>query len=318
MILNFIRDNLDGDTWEKWCDDCYRDRYQNFNYTKIPALHSGDAGIEGFTNNGIVYQCYCPERDYNDDELYKHLRDKVTQDIKKLISKENAKRLVNLGIQNIKEWHFVIPEYRDRRILEHLETKRKEVLKAKEEDHKTFFYIDDNIELRVKIAEDFKVELVRLIRNPLVDIKINAAIKSIKDVDWTTCETDKIENIKRKLKAIMDKDEQDDDFKDMLKFWAEAYLKGIEIMNTFQQSFGTIYEDLYYLEQQYKDDISAKSKMNKEHSLNYSLFNEILDDFEKTLSEQFQYFSMPTIMELRRDLVSGWLADCSLQFKAGD
>lgn len=45
MILDFIRDNLDGDTWEKWCDDCYRDRYQSDNFTKIPASHLGDAGM---------------------------------------------------------------------------------------------------------------------------------------------------------------------------------------------------------------------------------------------------------------------------------
>ena len=317
MILDFIRDNLNGDTWEKWCDDCYRDRYQSFNYTKIPATHSGDAGIEGFTNHGVVYQCYCPEKDYNDNELHNHLRDKVTKDIGKLIDKNNAKRLSDLGIRHVKEWHFTIPEYRDKRIIEHLETKRIEVLQAKQKDPTTFSYIDDDISIVIKIAEDFKVELVRLIRNPLVDIKLNAAVKSIKDVDWTTCDTEKIANIKRKLKAIMLTDEQDDDFKDMLKFWAEAYLKGIEIMNTFQKSFGSIYEDLYDLEQQYKDDVAAKSKMNKDHSLNNKLFTDILDDFEKTLTEQFKFFSKPTVMELKRDLVSGWLADCSLQFRSG-
>ena len=34
MILDFIRDNLDGDSWEKWCDACYRDRFQDQNYFK--------------------------------------------------------------------------------------------------------------------------------------------------------------------------------------------------------------------------------------------------------------------------------------------
>lgn len=316
MILDFIRDNLDGDTWEKWCDDCYRDRYQSDNFTKIPASHSGDAGIEGFTMSGVVYQCYCPEKHYTDNELYEHLRKKVTSDIGKLICKDNAKRIGNLGIQNIIEWHFVIPEYRDKRIVEHLEKKRLEVLEAKDKHSSTFFYIDDDIRLVIKTAEDFKIELVRLIRNPLVDIKLNAAVKSIGDVDWISCDIDKINNIKRKLKAIMGSDE-DDDFNDMLQFWAEAYLKGIEIMNKLQISCGPIYEDLFELEQQYKSDVSAKSKMNRDKSLNYTLFNEVLEKFEETLKNEFTYFSIATIKELKRDLVSGWLADCSLQFKAG-
>jgi len=318
MIIEFIRDNLNGDTWEKWCDDCYRDRYQGSNYVKIPASHTGDAGIEGFTNNGVVYQCYCPERSYSDDELYEHQRNKVTRDIAKLIDKDNAKRLSELGVRYVKEWHFVIPEYKDKRIIEHLESKRKEVSEARTNDPDTFSYIDPDIEIVLKTAEDFKVELVRLIRNPLVDIKLNMAVKSINDVDWTTCETEKIQNIKRKLKAIMGTDESDSDFKDMLKFWAEAYLKGIEIMNMLQMSCGPIYEELLNLEQQYKKDVSAKSKMNKDNTVNYKLFNEILENFEKTIKEQFECFSVPSIMELKRDLVSGWLADCSLQFKVGD
>lgn len=316
MILDFIRDNLNGDTWEKWCDDCYRDRYQADNYTKIQASHLGDAGFEGFTMNGIVYQCYCPEKYYTDNELYEHLREKVTKDIKKLISKDNAIRISKLGIHKIKEWHFVIPEYKDKRIIEHLEVKRLEVLKMKESDAATFVYIDDNIRLVIKTAEDFKEELIRLIRNPLVDIKLNAAVKSIKDVDWTTCEAEKSKNIKRKLIALMGTDEGED-FIEMLKFWSEAYLKGIEIMHELQCTCGAIYEDLFELEQQYKKDVSAQSRMNRDMSLNNTIFNEILNNFEAALADEFKCFSQPTIMELKRDLVSGWLADCSLQFKAG-
>ena len=55
MILDFIRDNLNGDTWEDWCDACYRDRYQGDHFIKVPADHKGDAGIEGFTLSGVVF-----------------------------------------------------------------------------------------------------------------------------------------------------------------------------------------------------------------------------------------------------------------------
>ena len=317
MILDFLKDTLDGKTWERLCDGCYRDRYQDVNYTKVPSNHQGDAGIEGFTHSGIVYQCYCPEKEYTDNELYEALRKKVTTDIGKLTSKDYAKRLTALGIKCIKEWHFVIPEYRDKRIVEHLEKKRLDVIEKKNEDPETFFYIDDNITLIIKEAEDFKVEIVRLIRNPLVDTKLNLAVKSVKKVDWSECDTVKINNIKRKVMSLMNTSEDDEDYKEMVQYWAEAYLKGIEIMSTLQQSYGSIYEDLFDLEQQYKADVSMKSKMNSDHSLNSAIFNEIMEDFETTLTEEFTTFSKASIMELKRDLISGWLADCSLQFKAG-
>lgn len=70
MILDFFEGKLDGDAWENLCQACYRIRYQQQHYTEIPAIHGGDAGIEGFTRNGIVNQCYCPERDYSDEDLY--------------------------------------------------------------------------------------------------------------------------------------------------------------------------------------------------------------------------------------------------------
>lgn len=91
MILEFLKDTLDGKRWEQLCDGCYRDRFQDYHYTKVPSNYQGDAGIEGFTRSGIVYQCYCPEKEYTDNELYNAQRDKVTKDIGKLIDKSNKK-----------------------------------------------------------------------------------------------------------------------------------------------------------------------------------------------------------------------------------
>ena len=315
MILDFLKDNLNGDTWEDWCVECYRDRYQNEHFIKVPATHQGDVGIEGYTLSGVAFQCYCPEKSYTDDQLYNHLRDKVSADIAKLIDSDNAARFKELGLPVIREWHFVTPDYKDKRIIQHLEKKRLEVLEIALQDQEKYYYISPEIKLIPKIANDFSVEFVRLIRNPLIDIKLNAAIKKTGKIDWSNCSTEKIDNIKRKLKAIMNVEEDDEDFSEMLGIWAQAYLDGLDIMSKLQESYGTIYEDLFELEQQYKKDVSIKTKMNPDHSMNYKIFNEILDKFETTLREQFKYFSEPTILELRTDIVGGWLADCSLQFK---
>ena len=118
-IRSLIEGYMNGNAWEDLCVKCYRIRYQNENYTYIPAAQGGDAGIEGFTQNGIVHQCYCPEREYSDDELYAHQRDKLTKDIDKLLN--NGERLKKLGVPTIVEWHFDIPEYKDSRIIIHAE-----------------------------------------------------------------------------------------------------------------------------------------------------------------------------------------------------
>ena len=74
MNLNFFGDNMDGERWEELCDGCYRIRYQEDGYQKVPATANGDAGIEGFTNR-LVYQCYYPEGEYSDQQWYEKLRD---------------------------------------------------------------------------------------------------------------------------------------------------------------------------------------------------------------------------------------------------
>ena len=130
-VLQFIEGYMSGNAWEDLCVMCYRMRYQDEHYTPISAAQGGDGGIEGFTQNGIVHQCYCPEKNYSDEDNYTHMRDKMTKDIGKLLKPEYIKKLKDWGVPSIKEWHFVIPEQNDSRIVKHAETKRKEVLAAK-------------------------------------------------------------------------------------------------------------------------------------------------------------------------------------------
>lgn len=316
MILDFFEGKLDGDTWEDLCQSCYRIKYQEQHYTEIPAVHGGDAGIEGFTRNGIVNQCYCPEREYSDDELYEHLRKKMTTDIGKLLDKGYKVRLNKLGVPIIHQWHFVIPEFRDSRIIEHAETKRKEVLKAKMDNPTQYDYIADDFDIVIKVAEDFKFEITRTIRESLTDAKLNLAVREVKDIDWNQCDSEKSSNIKRKVKAVMnDIGDEDDAFNQIVSMYIESYIKGMEIMRMLRVSYAAIYEDVYSLEQAYKKQVTIKTGMNTNKSMNSKIFNDILDDFEKHLKDSCGYFNSASIIELKIDIISMWLADCSMMFR---
>lgn len=316
MILDFFEGKLDGNTWEDLCQSCYRIRYQEQHYLEVLAVHGGDAGIEGFTRTGIVNQCYCPERDYSDDELYEHLRKKMTTDIGKLLDKGYKGRLKKLGVSIIHEWHFVIPEYRDSRIIEHAETKRKEVLDVKANNPSQYDYIADDFDVVIKVAEDFKFEITKTIRESLTDAKLNLAVREVKDIDWKQCDSEKTDNIKRKVKAVMNNvEEEDADFKQIVNMYIESYIKGMEIMRMLRVSYAAIYEDVYNLEQVYKKQVTLKTGMNTNKSMNSKIFNEILDDFEKQLKDSCGYFNSASIIELKIDIISMWLADCSMMFR---
>lgn len=316
MILDFFKDELNGDTWEELCQSCYRIKYQDQHYTEIPASYRGDAGIKGFTRNGIVNQCYCTEKAFSDDDLYNHQRDKMTTDIGKLIDPDYKKRLKKLGVPQIHEWHFVIPCYKDSRIIQHAETKRQEVLKAKKDNPEQYDYIADDFIVVIKQAEDFKFEITRTIRESITDKKLNVAVREVKDIDWSLCDSEKVNNIRRKVKAVMD-DAQDSDpvLNQVINMYIESYIKGMEIMKLLRVSYAAIYEDVHGLEQAYKKQVALKTGMNTNKSMNSQIFNEILNDFEVHLKDTCGYFDSASIIELKIDIVSMWLADCSMLFR---
>jgi len=317
-ILSFIDDTLDGNSWEKLCNSCYRMHYDNDHYMEIPAKYKGDAGIEGFTTTGIVIQCYCPEGTYSDNGLYEHLRDKMTTDIGKLEEDKYRKRLTSMGVPIIHEWHFVIPFYKDSRILQHAETKRKEILKLKAREPDKYTIISNDFRIIIKIAEDYRIEITRLIRSTLTDVKLNFAIlhESVTP-NWEKCDSTKVENIRRKVKAIMGdiNDNNKDDYIEVVNLYSNAYIVGLNILRILRKSYIEVYEDIISLEQSYKKQVALQTKMNTDSSINAHLFTKILDDFESKLKSECLYLNMATIMELKIDIVSGWLADCSMQFK---
>lgn len=312
-LLNIIDSNLDGNAWENICVKCYRYRYEDQHYTPIPAVSGGDAGIEGFTKTGIVHQCYFPERQYSDHELYEAQRDKLSADIKKLLN--NGYRLVALGVPVIHEWHFNIPEYRDSKILIHAATKQKEVLSAKEDDPDKYSYIADDFQIVIKTAENFSAEISRIIRTS-ADYNLNLAVEHTSNPNWKDCDSQKVANIRRKIKAIMHvSDDDNPNVERVVGLYIDYYICGLENMNRLKMNFPDIHAELFKLVQIYKGEVTLKTSMNTNSSMNQSLFNELLNEFEKKLEKDFSNsFNQASIVEIKQDMVASWLADCSMEF----
>lgn len=315
-VLSFIDGYMNGNAWEDLCVMCYRMRYQDEHYTPISAAQGGDGGIEGFTQNGIVHQCYCPEKNYSDEDNYTHMRDKMTTDIGKLLKKDYIKRLKDWGVPQIKEWHFVIPEQKDSRIVKHAEKKRRDVLCVKNSDPTQYAHISDDFKVIVKCADDFLVEISRIVLSPHRDYLLNLALEEV-TVDYTKCDSEKVHNITRKIKAIKNTtDETDEDVVYLVKYFIESYLNGLAILNVLRLSFPQIHESLIKLEQSCKKEVGVKTRMISDSSGNAQLFNKLLDEFETKLKEQFSTtIDLASIGELKQDLVASWLADCSMEFR---
>jgi hypothetical protein len=143
--------HIGGNQWEEYCQKLFKLKYENQNYQEIPARYSGDLGLEGHTTTGKAFQCYCPDNDPTSKELYEGQRDKITDDIGKLIKNE-FKLLKILGATKIKSWYLVTPKYENKDLLAHCKKKASHVLSKK------CSHIAEGFDVFIQTETDYMVE----------------------------------------------------------------------------------------------------------------------------------------------------------------
>ena len=121
--------DFDGNKWEAVCQVCFKLKYEEQSYQEIKAS-PGDHGIEGFSRKGDAFQCYCPEKDYTQVELHEKIRDKITDDLKKLVKYQRQLELKFNGTK-IKRWILVTPHYEKNQIIDHCAKKSQEYRELK-------------------------------------------------------------------------------------------------------------------------------------------------------------------------------------------
>ena len=218
---------VDGDLWEEYCQKVFRLRYKDNGYQEVPAKYGGDLGIEGFTKDGIVFQCYCPDGVPSSDELYTNQRDKITRDISKLV--KNGKDLIKLmGDTKIKEWHFVTPLYENKELLSHCQKKVKEVLE-KNCDH-----ISSTFSILVKTDDDYIEERGIIVGVGIYSISISHKVEDTDIIDWKSKNNNLINTLDRKLEKIV---KDDDKRLRLIEINLKNYLIGQRIMEHIRIGF---------------------------------------------------------------------------------
>ncbi|MGB0733692.1 MAG: hypothetical protein ACPGPF_07995, partial [Pontibacterium sp.] len=99
----------DPKSWENYFKDIIRVHYQPANYNDVPDKHAGDFGIECYTLNGHVFQCYLPEQVADVGKLVDAQKSKIRKDIKKF-TVDNVSELTTLfGDLKISRWILATP-----------------------------------------------------------------------------------------------------------------------------------------------------------------------------------------------------------------
>jgi hypothetical protein len=310
----------DGDEWEEFCQSCLKIKHQHNNFKSVPADDGdGDCGLDGFNSIGDAYQCYCPEKEYTDKELYEHQRDKVTTDIQKLYDyKVKLKKILNGN--KIKTWHFTTPLLKSKQLIHHCNTKEK-LVKSWNLD-----FIDDDFQIGLKDYEYFLPEIPLVISSSKVLYPMNSrgidfpaeepSSQLIEDYKATYENNKFVENGLRKNEKLFSKVDGKDYAENIIKLTdsnIEYNIIGESILKLWSNAYDKQYEKFVRVRKTLEKRIKHESLIPVAN--NPEKLKEIKEIVKEALNNEFPHFlSESNKEELTSYLVSYWVLECSLDF----
>lgn len=299
---------FDGDKWEAVCQVCFKLMYEQDSYQEIKAS-PGDHGIEGFTRKGDAFQCYCPEKQYTQDELHEKIRDKITEDLKKLVTYQtelNSK----LNGTKIKRWIFLTPNYERNQIIDHCAKKSQEYRKLVLE------ILDSHFDVLIYDIE-FLTKYLPVALNSIGE-KLFIEPDSIisKDIDaFRSSGSEQAINIINKSISIIENEEAADISKKsekLAKSYIKQYLDGFSVVTKLQMRFKESHEK--YLRNVNEMATHLEQKIILNDSSNKDFIEKINTEVRERISNEFSELDPATRNRLSYFVVASWLADCPLRF----
>jgi hypothetical protein len=301
--------NFNGSTWEDFCQICFKKKYEAEGYQQMPAWQ-GDLGIEGFTRTGVLFQCYCPDEEYNADLLYEKQRDKITTDLKKLISNEKELKSYLKEIK-VKQWIFVTPGFKKKDIVKHCHDKADEYRNLK------LTILEDNFDVLIYDIDFFATEISLVLNYRKEKIEINPLTeKSETEIaDWKTKEISLVKNAIRKHGQRISDIIPNRDIKinKLTQNSIEHFLNGNITVKIMQEKFPKDYEKFIRVVSLFEKKVAEMCIINTGD--NNELYKQIENDLKAKLKDAFNYIDQITIDRLTEQVLSDWILRCPINFE---
>lgn len=298
-----------GEEWQQRIQLLLKRHYPMGQYQEVPDTDKGDLGLEGFSRDGCVYQCYAAQEPKTTNQLYSDQRDKITTDIGKFINNRN--KLQNLfSTFKISRWIFMVPRFESAQLILHASKKAEEVIAAK------LPYVDENFAIVVENDNYFAVEIETLARSRILQINLPSTTLCPTDVSrWAgqTENTSLVDHLERKTEKLpqLGTAQRRSDFKEET---IKLFLQGQIALSALYSRYPDIYEDI------------QNCKAARENLLTISTLvstgnpsEQLVDAISryKTDLAQIPGISNQIIDILAFEAISDWLMRCPLDFVGG-
>lgn len=295
--------DVTGREWDQFCQKLLRRRHSD--YQEVPAQFGGDLGIEGFTRSGIVFQCYCPDENLTGTELYEKQRDKITEDIGKLL--RNATDISALGAGIIREWHFVTPRINDRAIHGHCRTK--EVLVRS----RALPQVSTDFQIFVKTEDDYIPERQAIITTGLNRICSSGEEPDQADIDACLASGNPLVcNIDGKIRKLRQPSDASQRARLVQRLVRDLVI-GRQELERLNQRFPDVFRSVSQLKAAKEAQLETAALTNTGDA--GALLKDSLQRYEQALKDGFSMqMDSALISRLASEAISDWLGRCPLDF----
>jgi hypothetical protein len=152
--MNFRR-QWEGPEWQSYSYMLAQGRHGAANVQQVPDRVRGDCGIEFFTTDGCLYQCYAPEEVSDVAKAASAMKAKAQRDLRKL---EKYKEQIAEILQSVeaRRWVLLCPFLDNKEVVSYVR-QQGTLLKAK-----GLSFIAEDFEALVHSQEDFNAEIEAL------------------------------------------------------------------------------------------------------------------------------------------------------------
>lgn len=296
----------DWDSWEDICKKCLKRKYE-LSFQEMPAKVSWDLWIEWFIlDEWLVFQCYCPDNNTDNEKLYNLQQTKITTDIRKL--RANCEELRKyIGKSEVKKWIFIVPDYTNKELIKHARKKEAEVRGWK------YPFIDSDFNIVIWTISDIENE-IKYIRKGLDNKDIFPDdISAEKVVDWSNKEIDLVKNANRKNTILLEENKRKSE--ENINILTESTIKMFfdydGIIRKWQNEYPEEYEKFLQVKKSYEKWLNSETLLSNSASIAY---DKITLNFKTLLEQSFPNIGAPTIATLAKWTVADWILRCPLNF----
>lgn len=176
-----------GDAFEEIFWELLRRRYPPRELVYLPASMGGDYGIEGFSTDGIAYQCYADRDSLNLRHRTEKQKRKLYDDTTKLDRYKAKLRTVLDGLV-LESYFLCVPQYHAAELVAYAAGRARAVREY------GLDFIDSNFSIRIKVRDDYPDELAAAMRDGTATAVVPNPV--IADEHITLFETEKPELVR--------------------------------------------------------------------------------------------------------------------------